>query len=251
MSVTETMSSLDRVPARDAGDDRSRRLDLHLGVVARRRIRRMRSLGGVQQRLAGVLDEEPARRQRRDPDVFAAWALAGEDAARESIVEAVLARHPLLHRIDRFVLAQRHEQRVLALADLAAQPIADRFEVILRDVQPLVRLEEGRARRGRDRSRDRRRWAATGAASASAHPAYRRLASWSGDRMPMSSSDRSPRRFWVRARATTPGSWLGSSSVKAVFSSRCEASPAASRPMKRAPVQDRAGTAREPARGTG
>ncbi len=95
--------------------------------------------GGVE-RLARVLDEQAARGQRRDPHVVAADA--AEETAGEAIVHGVALADALLHRVDRLVVAQRHEQRILALVDLGAQPIADRLEVILRDVEPLVLLEE-------------------------------------------------------------------------------------------------------------
>jgi hypothetical protein len=50
--------------------------------------------------------------------------------------------HPLLHVFERFLVAQRHVERVLASADLAAQPVTDRLEVPLLDVEPFVALEE-------------------------------------------------------------------------------------------------------------
>ena len=48
----------------------------------------------------------------------------------------------LLHLVDRLLFVERHEERVLALADLVAQAITDRFEVVLRHEQPLVLLVE-------------------------------------------------------------------------------------------------------------
>ncbi len=130
--------ALDGGAGGDSGGDGPRHVGAHLGVVALGGILGDEAVGRFIERLAGVLDEEAARGQRRDPDVLA--VVAGEDAAREALVEPVVPLQALLHLVDRLFVLERHEERVLALADLVAQPIADRFEVVLRDEEPLVPL---------------------------------------------------------------------------------------------------------------
>ena len=98
-------------------------------------------VGGLVQALAGVLDEQAARGQRGDPQVLP--VVAAEEAAREALLHLVALADALLHRIDGLVLAQRHEQRILALVDLGAQPVAHRFEILLRHIEPFVPVEEG------------------------------------------------------------------------------------------------------------
>ena len=131
----------DRLAVGDPGGDGPRHPGRHLGVVAGRGIVLDQLVGGVEQRLARMLDEQAARGERGDPDVLA--VVAAEDAAREALVEAVVVLDAALHLVDRLLFVERHEERVLALADLVAQAIADRFEVVLRHEQPLVLLVEG------------------------------------------------------------------------------------------------------------
>src|SRR6267142_1641211 len=59
------------------------------------------------------------------------------------LVKTVVVLEPLLHVLERLFVAQRDEQRIFAAANLAAEAVANRLEIVLRDIEPFVLLEEG------------------------------------------------------------------------------------------------------------
>ena len=214
----------------------------HLRVVrARADARRSAACAALYSASPGVLDEQPARRQRRDPDVLA--VVAAEDAAREALVEAsVLARAASASSSIGSSSPSDDEQRVLALADLGAQAIADRLEVVLRRRRATCCCSKKSLQVadvvGRQRARP---WAAARAASGSAP---RRSAGWPRGRAsasPTSSSDRSPIRFCVRVSATTPGSLLGRSSARARLAAPAARPGSRQRPDEQPPTRTSTG----------
>ena len=91
---------------------------------------------------ATVLAENATGWERGNPDIAA--VLVAEDAVGKTPAEMVLLGQPVAHGIDRLLVVVRQidEQWVLALRDFRAQPVANRDEIVLGDVEPLIALEE-------------------------------------------------------------------------------------------------------------
>ncbi len=133
--------ALDCLAGGNGGGDGAGYLGAHFRVIGAGRVLGDQPVSGRVERFTGVLDEQTPGRKRRDPDVIARGVR--EYAAREPPVDGVRMDHPLFEIADRLVVVREgNVKRVLALADLGSQSVADRFEIAFRGVEPFVALEE-------------------------------------------------------------------------------------------------------------
>ena len=127
----------------DAGRDGAADVGDHLRVEGVWIVLHHQAGGCLVDAFTAALAKNTTGWERGNPNIAA--VLVAKDAVRKTPGKMILLGEPFFHRIDRLlvVVGQIDQQGVLSLRDFRAQPVANRDEIVLGDVKPLVALEEG------------------------------------------------------------------------------------------------------------